>query len=90
LVQCSITGLLVANAESTNLGVSVVGGLAYVADGESGLRVIEAVPEPGAFLLQIAAVGAVQIQRSVASILRCQVGQFVSLSTRSKESHLPP
>jgi hypothetical protein len=35
--------------------VSVVGGLAYVADGPSGLRVIQAVPEPRAFWLQLAA-----------------------------------
>ena len=39
--------------------VSVVGDLVYVANDDFGLRIIQAVPEPGAFLLQLAAVGAV-------------------------------
>jgi len=48
------------------LGVSVVGTLAYVADNASGLRVIDSivrVPEPGALLLGLTALGALAVLR---------------------------
>jgi hypothetical protein len=47
-------------------GITVVGTLAYVADDSSGLRVIDSivrVPEPGALLLGLTALGALAVLR---------------------------